>query len=170
MDEGQRIRGKIHELVEQYYRHADVGTLSQSALYENLGALVGRTATTVEAEINSYLQINTEVVRVIEMLHRDYKIGLCSNAPVGYVQHIMREHDLLQYFDAITISSDVGCRKPDPCIFVKALDALGVPVEEAVFVDDNPQYTEAATAFGITSVHFEDATQMVGEFTHLGFM
>ena len=50
------------------------------------------------------------------------------------------------------LSCEVGAEKPAAEIFTCALDQLGVPAGQAVFVDDQPSYCAGAEALGITAV------------------
>ena len=45
-----------------------------------------------------------------------------------------------------------GAAKPDPAIFEIALDRLGVAAEDALFVDDQQAFCDAAAALGIRAV------------------
>jgi len=56
-------------------------------------------------------------------------------------------------FDDVVDSSEVGVRKPDPAIFVLALERLGglVPAQVA-FLDDHPANVDAATELGLTAL------------------
>ena len=50
-------------------------------------------------------------------------------------------------------SSEVGLRKPDPAIFVLALERLGgLTPGQAVFLDDHPGNVAAAAELGITAM------------------
>jgi HAD superfamily hydrolase (TIGR01509 family) len=64
-------------------------------------------------------------------------------------------------WDAISASLDVGVRKPDPKIYCAALEQLGVPVEQAVFVGHKTSELAGARAVGMQTIAFnydEDAT------------
>jgi putative hydrolase of the HAD superfamily len=52
------------------------------------------------------------------------------------------------YFEAYAISAVVGCTKPDPRMYRHASDALGLPPERCLFVDDTPSLVAAAIALG----------------------
>jgi putative hydrolase of the HAD superfamily len=54
--------------------------------------------------------------------------------------------------DALVLSCEVGAAKPAAEIFRCALDRLGVAVEAAVFVDDQPGYCAGSVAVGISTV------------------
>jgi putative hydrolase of the HAD superfamily len=69
---------------------------------------------------------------------RGLKLGLVSNAfdPGWLLRRDLAETGLEQRLDFAVFSSEVGKRKPHPEIFRRALDALGVRPEEALFVGD----------------------------------
>ena len=66
-----------------------------------------------------------------ELRRRGLRLGLCSNAPYrprslrGQLAHL----GLTGLLDSVTLSSEVGRRKPAPEIFAAALRALGVEAE-----------------------------------------
>jgi putative hydrolase of the HAD superfamily len=51
--------------------------------------------------------------------------------------------------DALILSCEVGAAKPSARIFQRALQALEVTAEAALFVDDNPEFCAQAAALGI---------------------
>jgi putative hydrolase of the HAD superfamily len=55
-------------------------------------------------------------------------------------------------FDVTVVSELEGIAKPDPAIYRLALDRLGLPGEDCVFVDDYPANLPPAEALGITTV------------------
>ena len=85
------------------------------------------------------ITVTPETLRVLEELkERGLKLGLISN--VSLLPELMREDlralGILRHLDAATFSSEAGTRKPDPRIFKRLLEELGVPAERAVFVGD----------------------------------
>jgi len=69
---------------------------------------------------------------------RGLKLGLVSNAfdPPDLLHRDLAELGITERLDVALFSSEVGRRKPDPEIFERALDALGVGASEALFVGD----------------------------------
>ncbi|MFG1698398.1 HAD family hydrolase [Nonomuraea sp. NPDC049309] len=61
-----------------------------------------------------------------------------------------------ELFDAVVISGEVGMRKPEERIFRHALDLIGLPGEECVFIDDIEANIAAARALGINGIHHRD--------------
>jgi putative hydrolase of the HAD superfamily len=69
---------------------------------------------------------------------RGLKLGLVSNAidPPELLHRDLEQLGIAQRLDVAVFSSEVGRRKPDPAIFERALEVLGVPPERALFVGD----------------------------------
>jgi HAD superfamily hydrolase (TIGR01509 family) len=53
--------------------------------------------------------------------------------------------------------------KPDPRIYQLACDRLGVRPEQVVFLDDRPDFVEAALEAGITAILFQDNEQAIAD-------
>jgi putative hydrolase of the HAD superfamily len=68
-------------------------------------------------------------------------------------------------FDGIplTLSFEVGAVKPEPEIYLRCLESLGVEPAEALFVDDRRVNVEAARALGIDAVVFEGEDALAAE-------
>lgn len=66
----------------------------------------------------------------------------------GWVER--QEH--LKLFDIIVDASLTGVLKPDPRAFASGAEALGLPAEQIVFLDDMPWNTEGARQAGMTAV------------------
>ncbi len=66
------------------------------------------------------------------------KLGLVTNGRVASQQPKIDGLGISGYFDTVLISESEGIAKPDPEIFLRAVGSLGISVEEAVMVGDNP--------------------------------
>jgi HAD superfamily hydrolase (TIGR01509 family) len=69
---------------------------------------------------------------------RGLRLGLVSNAidPPDLLHRDLAQLGVAQRLDTAVFSSEVGWRKPHPAIFQRALDALGVAADAALFVGD----------------------------------
>ena len=82
------------------------------------------------------------------------RLGVVSNSD-GRVEEALRAAGLEHYFDVIVDSTLAGVEKPDPAIFLPALEALGVRPEEAVYVGDLYDVDVAgARAAGMAAILF----------------
>ena len=62
---------------------------------------------------------------------------------------VLDDLKLSQFFEAVIISSEAGADKPDPRIFERALQTLGVRPDKALHVGDDPKRDWGAEALGL---------------------
>lgn len=78
-----------------------------------------------------------ETMQVIKTLKCNYSLGVISNGP-GDIQHEkLNATGIGLYMDVLLASGDFGIGKPDPRIFLRALELIKVSHEEAIFVGDS---------------------------------
>ncbi len=58
---------------------------------------------------------------------------------------------LLERFERVFMSFEMGSRKPEPACFEAVLAYLALPPQRVAFFDDNPANVEAAAALGLQS-------------------
>ncbi len=92
---------------------------------------------------------------------RGIKVILTSNASWSqrHVQRVLNRFGLLEYFDAISISSDIGkMKKPNiPDFFHHSWDKLGIPYQNILHVGDNPNDDVlGARNAGARSTHYHN--------------
>lgn len=71
-------------------------------------------------------------------LRQRYRVGVVSNYPDGdAIRASVQRVGLRDILEVVVASGDVGSVKPDPKPFTRALQALNVKPEEALYVGDN---------------------------------
>jgi len=89
---------------------------------------------------------------VLSGLARRYRLGLVSNF-YGNLENVCDDLGLRPLFGAIVDSARVGCTKPDPRIFQRALAEVGVGPRDATFVGDSrPRDMLGARDAGISHI------------------
>lgn len=79
-----------------------------------------------------------EVPGVLDRLRAEgRRLAVVSNWDCGLVDHLTAL-DLRDRVDLVVMSAPVGVAKPDPRIFRRALEGLGVPAGRALHVGDDP--------------------------------
>jgi FMN phosphatase YigB (HAD superfamily) len=80
-------------------------------------------------------------VAAVRRLAHHYRLGLLSNFDDGATGHeIIADTGVAGLFEAIIVSADVGMRKPNPLVFQRMLEMLGLgDASEALFVGDVPE-------------------------------
>src|SRR5512139_3962931 len=102
-----------------------------------------------------------EVLRGIQKMGP--KIGLISNVNSrGQVPTNLKEYGIFDYFHPIVLSSEYGCRKPDPAIFHHAARLANVPTSQCVYVGDRV----ARDIEGARRAGFGMAIQIRHDFNH----
>jgi len=82
---------------------------------------------------------------------RGLRLAVVSNWDVGLHGHLARL-ELESLFDAVVTSAEAGVAKPDPAVFLLALERLGVPPAHAAHVGDSEADEEGARAAGLRFV------------------
>lgn len=77
-----------------------------------------------------------DVSETLEVLkNRGYKLGIIANQVAGTTQRL-EAFGLLQYFDVLATSAELGVAKPDKLIFEKAFELAGCKPQDSVMVGD----------------------------------
>jgi epoxide hydrolase-like predicted phosphatase len=105
---------------------------------------------------------NDDLIKFIRTLKGKYKIALLSNYPKILRQKLV-DLNLIDLFDEVIISSEVGCQKPQPEIFFVLFNKFGVKPREVVFIDDTPRSLEGAREIGYVPILFKDNESMKEE-------
>jgi epoxide hydrolase-like predicted phosphatase len=109
-------------------------------------------------------QVDYDLLEFINGLRENYRTGLLSNAWDGIRPVIKaRFPRMLEVFDVVVFSAEVGIRKPDPRYYQWMLDQLGVTAPEAIFVDDWQPNIEGARMLGIKAIRFTNSQQCRGD-------
>lgn len=77
------------------------------------------------------------------------KIAVASSSPLAWVAGNLRRLLLWEFFDVVCTQEDVRSVKPDPDLFLLALERLAVLPEQAVVIEDSPNGILAARRAGI---------------------
>src|SRR5262245_20892407 len=101
-----------------------------------------------------------------------YTLAVASNAVRQSVELMMRRASLQPYLDVVLSNEDVEKSKPDPDIYLKSFERLGVAPDEALVVEDNEHGIQAARASGahvmvvdsVDGVKYDAITAHIGRF------
>lgn len=84
--------------------------------------------------------------------HRKMKLAICSSSPRRWVDSNLPRFGLEGVFDEIVTGSDAARIKPDPELYLKALELLDLAAENCIAFEDSPKGVESAKAAGIFCV------------------
>jgi beta-phosphoglucomutase len=80
------------------------------------------------------------------------KMAVATAAPVANMEFVLDGLDLRRFFDAITTAADVSHGKPNPEIFLKSAEKLGVDPKHCLVFEDAVNGFEAAHRAGMKSI------------------
>lgn len=90
---------------------------------------------------------------VLDMLHAAQRAGLrlavASSSSHRWVDGHLRRLGLDSFFEAVRCSDDVAATKPQPDLYLSALNALQVSPLEAIAFEDSPHGVTAARSAGL---------------------
>lgn len=77
-----------------------------------------------------------------------YKLAVCSNSIKNTIDIMMNMSALDKYLDLKLSNEDVKESKPDPEIYIKAMEKLNLPAKECLIIEDNENGIKAAKSSG----------------------
>jgi HAD superfamily hydrolase (TIGR01509 family) len=137
---------------------ADQGVDPYAILEKHLGQPVDRAA--IKAEHYALMctlvdaqPIQPGVEAIIEDAKRmGLKLAVASSSPRRWIDQHLGRLGMLGRFDVIKTADDVERVKPNPALFLAALDALQIGSHEAIVFEDSPNGVTAARRAGIFTV------------------
>lgn len=155
---------EFDELVfnSEWGAQALIGTITGEEMWENIGEELGLSPlerSQCEEEYWAGLW-DTEFLDYCHTLKSRYKLGIVSDAE-STARKKAKPWLNESLFDVIVFSSEVGVCKPDPKIFQRALEQLGVAASESLFIDDRERNVNGAKALGIHAIHHKNTSQVL---------
>lgn len=100
---------------------------------------------------------NMVVTRVRQLRNAGYRTALVTNNIAEFGEGWRQLVPVDELFEVVVDSSQVGLRKPDPRIFLLALERLGgIPPDRAVLLDDFHAHVAVARGLGMHAISVGD--------------
>lgn len=109
-----------------------------------------------EADLSEEVKTTLE-----ELRNRGYKLSIGSSSK--NTKFILGQIGLGDFFDAIADGTDITKSKPDPEVFFKSAEKLGLEPTQCAVVEDAKAGIEAAKAAGMTALALFGDAQKCGE-------
>ena len=87
-----------------------------------------------------------------EAVARDLRLGVASTSPADWVEPHLERLGLRSHFHVVSCWDEHLQPKPEPDVYLAALDELSVRADEAVAVEDSPNGVAAAKTAGLFCV------------------
>jgi len=149
----------------QLHRKFEKGIISESSF---LGTMLDA----VDHKINAgtfckiYSEIfrtNNDVVSLLPVLKKNYKLYLLSNTNSIHQEYGWKKYGFIKYFDKLILSHELNSLKPEEKIYREVEKASGLSSSEHFYIDDIPEYVNAAKKIGWDAVQFVDYKNLVSD-------
>lgn len=142
------------------YRLVETGRLSEAELLARVHRALGLNRPAPEAELaqafrTGFRPVPAMLRLTVELRQASLRVGLLSNTQPSHVQ-MLQVMGFLDGYDSVTLSCEVGARKPEPEIYRLATAALGVPPAATLFIDDLQVNVDGAVAAGLQAMLHRD--------------
>ncbi len=176
-------RGPFAPDTDPLWRDMQAGRLTERTYWmtrtREIGHLVGEEWDAMEVLVKRArgaepdAVIRPEADRAIRRAHAaGTRLAILSNElDLFYGADFRARLPLLDVFEAIVDATYTGILKPDPRAYDAVLQALSLPPEACVFVDDQKRNVDGAVAKGLRAVHFDvrhPATSYAEALEHFG--
>ena len=104
--------------------------------------------------------ISSDNISILKTLKKKYQLYLLSNTNSIHMQSILaaaqEKHgiNLLDCFDQVFLSYEIGLRKPNPAIFNYVLDTISQKPQHGLFIDDLKENVNSAQTTGLNTLHY----------------
>ena len=99
--------------------------------------LINQLAIDYIEHLSDFNHLIPDTLIVLNSLRSKYKMHIITNGFKEVQKRKLQKSDLIQYFETVTISEDVGVKKPHKLIFDHALKAANANIENSVMIGDN---------------------------------
>jgi HAD superfamily hydrolase (TIGR01509 family) len=165
----------VHQATAAVRKRAFVGAIAKADYYDAVLAAWGVTDPRLRAEghrvqdaAQAAIILYTGVPETLQTLKaRGFKLGIVTNSVATTSDKLrwFREGGLTIAWDVIANSVEVGVGKPDPRLYLVALEQSGVAAADALFVGHKEGELSGAQAVGMHTVAFNADSSVQAEYT-----
>jgi glucose-1-phosphatase len=177
-----RLSGIMHKSPEEIYSFFfcsgvaqlfEAGKISPEEFFVKIKAALG-----IGMEFAAFLPVWNEIFFLTEenkalyllakQLKKNYKTLLLSNINILHFNYLREHFPVFDVFHGIVLSFEAGAVKPDPLIYRKALELMGLCPEEAFYTDDRPDLIEGSRLLGIQGFVYKGVEQFKKDLASCG--
>jgi HAD superfamily hydrolase (TIGR01509 family) len=150
---GSSIDNVRSVLFDSKWQHAiESGEISEAEFHRRLEQHLGRqidAAALLQAACDIFTP-NQEIIPVLKSLKQQgQRLVLLSNTCLSHLEFVRRQSNILQDFDALVLSYEVGSMKPAPAIYQAAIAKAGCDASDCFYTDDIEENIIAGRAQGL---------------------
>ena len=164
--------------MERYFRERgsyDRGDLApfdywSRVVAESIDLSNGVLASLQKLDVEMWSDLKPEMIRWLgDARAAGLKTAVLSNMPADMACHVRQSFDWLKGLDCVVLSCEVRRIKPEPEIYDRCIEGIGLPAEAALFIDDRATNVEGARKAGLMSLQFQTVEGLRNDLTDIGF-
>ena len=125
---------KVSKADLRYFRLSDT---FKKLNYDINDDLINQLAIDYIEHLSDFNHLIPDTLTVLDLLKSKYKMHIITNGFKEVQKRKLQKSDLIQYFETVTISEDVGVKKPHKLIFDHALTSANANVKNSIMIGDN---------------------------------
>jgi glucose-1-phosphatase len=127
---------------------------------------------TYDEFVPMWSDIFTEIPEMVDLIfklrEKGYITYLLSNTNEMHFGQCYKNYPVLEGFDKFILSYCLGYRKPDPRIYLKAIELSGKKPEDHIYIDDREENVKGAEEVGMIGLHYQSFDQFIKDLSLLG--
>lgn len=100
--------------------------------------------------------------RVLDELSKEYKLGIISNLPHDSILIELKREKMVDMFNPIIVSYQVGVRKPHPKIYQTAMQMANTTPKKSIFISHELEEANGAKKVGMRGVLVKSLEEVIG--------
>ena len=125
---------KVSKADLRYYRLSDTFKKLNYDINDNL---INQLAIDYIEHLSDFNHLIPDTLIVLNSLKSNYRMHIITNGFKEVQKRKLEKSKLIQYFDSVTISEDVGVKKPHKLIFDHALTSANANIKNSIMIGDN---------------------------------
>ncbi|WP_270191043.1 HAD family hydrolase [Holdemania filiformis] len=105
---------------------------------------------------DEYMQPMPGLLEFLNYLsERKVRLGVATSSNTAYIRWLLNLFDIEDHFYTVIAGDQVENGKPDPEIYLKAVELMSLPVEELAVIEDSANGIAAAKKAGLKTIGFK---------------
>lgn len=149
----------------------ETGELTESEVHQHLERAFHQSCTIEQLReaVGDIFTPKVEMEAIVQSLRgQGIRLVLMSNTCETHIEWIRQTYTILNEFDHLVLSYEVGACKPDESIYKSALKHINCLPEECFYTDDIAEYVLKARSLGINAEVFTGSTKLNSDFKKYG--
>lgn len=134
----------------------ELGKISSNMFFESVRneTLYPGTFDEFRLLFSNIFEENREVISIALKLKKKYPVFILSNTNEMHLEYLKNTFKMFRVINEGVYSYEVGFAKPDPRIFLIAIERFHLEPASTIFIDDRLENIQTALSLGFQTIHY----------------